>query len=85
MNVVRKKNMPPRSKSQARLMRAAAHGDIKLKGMSKEEAREYVAGHKTKNLPERIEKFVREKKEKMNLPYNQGTFGISQAGVGARI
>jgi hypothetical protein len=69
--------MPPRSKSQARLMRAAAHGDIELEGMSKEEAREYVEGHKTKHLPERVEKFVAEKRKlKKNVGLNRISSGM---------
>jgi hypothetical protein len=68
-------------------MGLVASGKKKVKGLSEEEAKEYIRGQKRDNLPERIEKFVREKKEKRaeSLPYNQGTFGISQAGVGARI
>ena len=48
--------MPAVSKKQARLMRAAAAGDIKLKGLTKKEAKEYVEGHKTKHLPEKKKK-----------------------------
>lgn len=48
--------MPPKSKAQARLMRAIASGDIKRKGLSRQEAREYVDGHKLKRLPERKHK-----------------------------
>ena len=66
-------------------MGLVASGKKKVKGLSKEDAKEYIRGQKREGLPERIEKFVREKKEKMNLPYNQGTYGISQAGVGARV
>lgn len=57
-------------------MRAAAHGDIELEGMSKEEAREYVEGHKTKHLPERVEKFVQEKRKlKKGIGINTGELG----------
>ena len=45
--------MPPKSKAQARLMRAVASGDIKRKGLSKVQAREYIDGHPIKRLPER--------------------------------
>ncbi len=48
--------MPPKSKAQARLMRAVASGDAKVKGLSRKEAREYVEGHDTRNLPERKKK-----------------------------
>ena len=48
--------MPPKSKSQARFMRAVASGDIKRSGLSKKEALEYVSGHPTKKLPERKKK-----------------------------
>ena len=44
--------MPPKSKAQARFMRAVAAGDAKAPGLSKAEAREYVEGHPTKRLPE---------------------------------
>ena len=45
--------MPPVSKAQSRLFRAAARGDVRLPGMSREEAMEYVAGYKTKQMPEK--------------------------------
>jgi len=48
--------MPPKSKAQSRFMRAVAQGDIKKKGLSRKEAREYVSGHSIKNLPERKRK-----------------------------
>ncbi len=48
--------MPPKSKAQARFMRAVVSGDIKKKGLSKKEAAEYVKGHPTKRLPERKHK-----------------------------
>lgn len=44
--------MPPKSKAQAKFMRAVASGSIKKKGLSKAEAAEYVSGHSTKRLPE---------------------------------
>ena len=48
--------MPPKSKAQARFMRAVAQGDIKKKGLSRKEAREYIEGHPVKHLPERKRK-----------------------------
>lgn len=48
--------MPPKSKAQSRLMRAVAHGDVKLPGMSRSKASEYVEGYSTKKLPERVGK-----------------------------
>ena len=47
--------MPPKSKAQARFMRAVASGKArnKPKGLSRKEAAEYVSGHSTKGLPER--------------------------------
>lgn len=48
--------MPPKSKAQARWLRAVASGDIKKKGLTKAEAKEYVEGHPTKSLPERKRK-----------------------------
>lgn len=47
---------PPKSKAQARFLRAVASGDAKAKGLSKKEAREYVEGYETKDLPERAKK-----------------------------
>lgn len=55
--------MPPVSKAQARFMRAAASGDVKAPGLSKEEASEYVSGYKTKNLPERAGKQMQRERQ----------------------
>jgi len=43
--------MPPKSKAQARFMRAIASGSIKKKGLSRTKAGEYVKGHSTRGLP----------------------------------
>lgn len=50
--------MPARSKRQFRFMQAVAHGTarIKPKGLSRAEAREFVAGQSPKGLPERKKK-----------------------------
>ena len=50
--------MPPRSKAEARLMRAVCSGTARNppKGLSRAKACEYVRGHKTKGLPERSRK-----------------------------
>lgn len=48
--------MPPKSKAQARFMRAVASGDVKKPGLSKKQAAEYVSGTSTKNLPARAKK-----------------------------
>jgi len=48
--------MPPKSKAQARYMRAVASGSIKKKGLSPAQAEEYVSGYSLKNLPERKKK-----------------------------
>ena len=49
--------MPPKSKAQARYMRAVASGKARGKNHpSKKVAREFVEGHKTKHLPERKKK-----------------------------
>ena len=48
--------MPPRSKAQARFMRAVASGEIKKKGLSRAKAKEYVSGYSTKGLPAKVEK-----------------------------
>ena len=48
--------MPPRSKAQARFMRAVASGEIKKKGLSRVKAKEYVSGYSTKGLPARVKK-----------------------------
>jgi hypothetical protein len=46
--------MPPKSKRQARFLRAVAAGRARKKGgPTKAQAREMVSGHKTKHLPER--------------------------------
>lgn len=47
--------MPTKSKAQFRFMQAVAHGSAraKPKGLSREEAREYVSGQSPKRLPER--------------------------------
>ena len=47
--------MPPVSRAQSRLFRAAAHGDVRLPGLSREKAQEFVAGYKTKDLPEKAD------------------------------
>lgn len=49
---------PPKSKAQARFMRAVASGKARDKpeGLSREEAREFVSGQSTKGLPERAKK-----------------------------
>lgn len=47
--------MPPKSQRQARLLRAAAAGDVKLPGMSKRQAAEYVK-EQPKGLPEKVKK-----------------------------
>lgn len=46
--------MPATSKSQFRLMKAAASGAIDVPGLSKKEAAEYVAGQSPKGLPEKV-------------------------------
>lgn len=53
--------MPVRSKAQMRFMQAIAHGSLKKPGLSKETAKEFVAGQSTKDLPEKV-KFSKTKK-----------------------
>jgi hypothetical protein len=48
--------MPPKSKAQARFMRAVAAGDVKKPGLSKAQAAEYVKGAPTKKLPAHVKK-----------------------------
>lgn len=48
--------MPPKSRAQARFMRAVASGAVKAPGLSRKEAREFVEGHPTKALPEKAKK-----------------------------
>lgn len=48
--------MPPKSKTQARFMRAIASGSIKKKGLSRKAAKEYVSGYSTKGLPKKKKK-----------------------------
>lgn len=45
--------MPPTSKRQAGLLGMVAAGKRKLHGMSPEQAKEYLRGADTKNLPEK--------------------------------
>jgi hypothetical protein len=44
--------MPAKSRAQFRFMQSVAHGDAKAPGLSKKEAKEFVAGQSPKNLPE---------------------------------
>jgi hypothetical protein len=46
--------MPPRSKAQARFMRAVASGSIKKPGLSQAQAEEFVQGAPTSKLPPRV-------------------------------
>jgi len=50
--------MPAKSKAQYRLMQAVCHGTAKKKpkGLSKEEACEYVKGQSPKGLPKKVKK-----------------------------
>lgn len=48
--------MPVKSNAQARFMGAVASGKLKRKGLSKEEAREFLRGSKLNDLPERVGK-----------------------------
>lgn len=50
--------MPAKSKAQFRFMQAVAHGTAKKKpkGLSKEEASEFVSGQSPKGLPEKVRK-----------------------------
>lgn len=50
--------MPATSKAQYKLMQAVARGTAKNKpkGLSKEEAREYVKGQSPKGLPPKVKK-----------------------------
>ncbi len=54
--------MPAKSKAQFRFMQAIKHGSAKAKGLSKEEAAEYVAGQSPKDLPETSNKSKKKKK-----------------------
>jgi hypothetical protein len=65
--------MPPVSKSQARFFRAAASGSVRVPGLSKEEAEEYVSGYPTKDLPERKPMKKKTKKKAKPLPYPKKT------------
>lgn len=60
---------------------------LESSGFRPEQGREvlyrYINGLR-KSLPAKINKFVRRKKVE-SLPHNQGTYAVSQAGVGARI
>lgn len=54
---------PPRSKLQAKFMRAIASGTAKAPGLSKKEASEYVSGYSTKNLPTKVSRYSKLKKK----------------------
>lgn len=54
--------MPAKSKAQLRFMGAVAGGAVKKKGLSREEAREYIRGQSAKRLPERFSKPHKRKK-----------------------
>jgi hypothetical protein len=58
--------MPPKSKRQARFMRAVASGKVrkKAKGLTKKEAQEFVSGHPTKGLPETARKKKKKKRKR---------------------
>ena len=45
--------MPAVSKRQFAFMQGVAHGNIKAKGLSKKDAREFVSGQSPKGLPKR--------------------------------
>ncbi len=47
--------MPAKSKSQYKLMRAVAQGDIKKKGLSQSEAKEFIKDQESiKDLPKKV-------------------------------
>lgn len=48
--------MPVKSEAQRRFMEGVAHGDIKKKGLSKEEAKEFLSHKPSKPLPQRVKK-----------------------------
>ena len=54
--------MPAKSKSQARFMGAVAGGKKKVKGLSKEKAKEFLEGVKVKELPEKKDSKKKKKK-----------------------
>lgn len=51
--------VPATSKAQYRFIEAVAHGGIKKKGLSKSQAKEYVAGQKYSSLPTKSKKAAR--------------------------
>lgn len=48
--------MPPKSKKQAKFMRAVASGKVKAKGLSRKEAKEYVSGYSLRGLPNKVKR-----------------------------
>lgn len=48
--------MPAKSKAQLRYLGAIAGGKIKKKGLSRSEAKEFIKGQSSKNLPEHSKK-----------------------------
>lgn len=64
--------MPAKSKSQARFMGMVAGGKKKVKGLSKDKAKEFVEGQDTSKLPEKKKKKSKKKvtkKEGLNSEY----------------
>ena len=59
--------MPVVSKAQARFMGAVASGKLKKKGLSKDEAREYLRGSNVKELPEKVDKNETKRKALRNI------------------
>lgn len=67
--------MPAKSKAQYRLMQAVAQGDVKLPGLTKEKAAEFVAGQSPRGLPERakaLDRLVKKVKRTKNKRFKVG-------------
>lgn len=54
--------MPAKSKAQFRLMKAAEHGNLKLPGLSKQEAAEYTKNNTGKKRYSKLKDYVKKKK-----------------------
>lgn len=46
--------MPTKSKAQYKFMKSVENGSIKVKGLSKKEAKEFTEGQNPKNLPHKV-------------------------------
>jgi hypothetical protein len=53
--------MPASSKKQFKLMKAVEHGSLKLPGLSKQEAKDYIKDNKGKLAFSKLKEYVKKK------------------------